>query len=145
MKTTRLRIESDGTPQGTRVTTEDGTLVKGIQHLVWHLGTGGLASVAMEFKAMAIDAVGNSEIEVHPDYLSMPPDPDVTVMLAEQQTAPQGPGFSPVPQETYYCETCGKFYDDGDEICTGDDEFGEHEPTPVVATPISEKEERRGL
>lgn len=138
MKTTRLRIESDGTPQGTKVTTEDGTLVKGIQHLVWHLGTGGLASVAMEFKAMAIDAVADYEG-------SMPPDPDVTVMLAEPQTAPEGPGFSPVPQETYYCETCGKFYDDGDEICTGDDEFGEHEPTPVVATPISEKEERRGL
>jgi hypothetical protein len=135
METTRLRITSDGTPKGTRVTTEDGKLVRGVQMVNWHLGVGGLAKAYVEFAGIAVDVVGGSDAEIHPSFIH---DPDLQVVLTDPQAPPQGPGF--VTDETYIeathvCPECQALYDDEDQVCCGDDIRGEHQPTPVQPLP----------
>jgi hypothetical protein len=119
---TRLRITSDGTPRGTRVLTEDGTLVRGVQLVSWHLAVGEMARCTIEVRAVAADLVGEG---------SMPEDPTAVVTLSQDQEAPEGPGFSPPPPQ-FVCEECGAQYDDPDEVCVGEAPI-DHAPCKVVA------------
>jgi hypothetical protein len=89
---TKLRLTSDGTPQGTRVVTEDGRLIKGVQTIDWHLEIGGFARCQIEVLAVPADVVGLAE---EPEGSSLPADPTAEVELAEPQDAPDGPGFTP--------------------------------------------------
>jgi hypothetical protein len=90
MSDTRLRIISDGTPRGTRVETEGGTLIKGVQSVHWHLELDGMATVSIGVLAVAADVVGLVETG---DGGSMPEDPTSVPLLSVPQTPPQGPGF----------------------------------------------------
>jgi hypothetical protein len=119
---TRLRITSDGTPRGTRVFTEDGTLVRGVQLVAWHLSTGELARCTIEVRAVAVDLVGEG---------SMPEDPTAVVTLAQDQEAPEGPGFAPVAAG-FQCPECAAQYDDPDEVCAG---TAEEDHVPCRVTP----------
>jgi hypothetical protein len=114
---------SDGTPSGTKVFTEDGTLVKGVQLVSWHLGIGELARCTIEVRAVAVDLVGDG---------SMAEDPTAVATLIEAQEAPEGPGFPPLPD--YHCPECEMEYSDPDEVCVGSVEYGEHVPRKVVET-----------
>lgn len=87
---TRLRLTSDGTPGGTRITTEDGTLVKGVQDVTWKLEIGGFARMQIEVLAVAADVVGLVEV----DEFSLLQDPMAIPELAEPQDPPQGLGLS---------------------------------------------------
>lgn len=134
---TRVRITSDGTPQGTRVTTEDGTLLKGIQMVAWQMSISGLARVQVEFVGVAVDLVGLVETDS-----SFPEDPTAIVSLAVPQEVPEGPGFperAVAPEahatEWYRCPECQTLYDDPDQVCGGDDIRGEHRPRRVVHDP----------
>jgi hypothetical protein len=109
MDEVRLRITSDGTPKGTRVVTEDGTLIRGVQLVSWHLSTGEMARCTIEVRAVAVDLVGEG---------SMPEDPTAVVTLNQPQEAPEGPGF----RARYHCPECLRSagrYDDPDEVCAG--------------------------
>lgn len=119
MSETRLRVTSDGTPRGTRVFTEDGTLIRGVQLVAWHLSTGELARCTIEVRGVAVDLVGEG---------SMPEDPTAVVMLNQPQEAPEGPGFPP----QFVCQECGAQYDDPDEVCVGEAPI-DHAPCKVVA------------
>jgi hypothetical protein len=87
---TRVRITSDGTPHGTRVETEDGTLIKGVQAVRWSLDVGGMAKVSIDVLAVAADVVGLVEEE----DASFPEDPTSVPLLAMPQNPPEGPGFN---------------------------------------------------
>jgi hypothetical protein len=87
---TRVRITSDGTPRGTRVETEDGTLIKGVQSVRWHLDLDGMARASIDVLAVAVDVVGLVETE---EGGSMPEDPTSVPLLAKPQNPPDGPGF----------------------------------------------------
>lgn len=136
MSTTRLRVTSDGTPEGTRVVTEDGTLVKGVQMVSWQLTVTGMARLQVELLGVAVDLVGLVETEG-----SMPKDPTAVVELAVPQEPPEGPGFPEWPtvdqehdDDWYRCPECRTLYDDADQICVGDD-IKEHQPVKVVPAP----------
>jgi hypothetical protein len=125
MDEARLRITSDGTPQGTRVFTEDGTLIRGVQLVSWHLSTSEMARCTIEVRAVAVDLVGEG---------SMPEDPMAVVMLTQPQEPPQGPGFTHRPgasEGAYHCPACGMRYADPDEVCAGPT-MEEHPPSKVV-------------
>lgn len=91
MSETRVRIISDGTPRGTRVETEDGTLIKGVQSVRWHLEIDGLARASIDVLAVALDVVGLVEAD---DDGSIPEDPTSVPLLSVPQDPPEGPGFS---------------------------------------------------
>lgn len=150
MKTTRLRVTSDGTPGGTKVMTEDGTLVKGVQFANWHLDLSGHARLQIEVSGVAADVVGLVEVE----DASFLEDPTALVSLDVPQDPPEGPGFTEEGRryteggvvraiaETlapevrfepgYVCTVCGTLHDDVDMFCTGDDIIGTHQPFRVV-------------
>lgn len=149
MSQTRLRLTSDGTARGTKITTEDGTLIKGVQMVAWQLALDGkFARMQVEFVGVALDVVGLVEV----DGSSFPEDPMVVrPQLEVPQDPPEGPGFvdrAPTPEEhatqLYRCPDCGAMYDDPDEICTGDDINGAHDPMKLVPGPtfIEEDAER---
>lgn len=100
---TRLRLTSDGTPQGTRIETEDGTLVKGIQKVRWSLEMGKFAKLQLEVLAVPVDVVGDL---VDFDDTSMPLDTNQVPLLQEPQDAPEGPGFPEEPPPPP-CLECG--------------------------------------
>lgn len=122
---TRLRIISDGTPQGTKLLTEDGQMVRNVQLISWHLAIGGNARCVVEIYAMAADTIGLVEVEGS----SMLEDPTAVPILNDPQQAPAGPGFEDI---LYACPVCGVRYDDPAIMCVGDDILGDHEPTRVV-------------
>jgi hypothetical protein len=86
---TRVRIISDGTPRNTRVETEDGTLIKGVQAIGWRLEVGGMAVATIDVLAVAVDVVGLVE-----DDGSVPEDPTSVPLLSVPQEPPPGPGFA---------------------------------------------------
>jgi hypothetical protein len=120
MDEVRLRITSDGTPKGTRVVTEDGKLIRGVQLVSWHLSTAEMARCTIEVRAVAVDLVGEG---------SMPEDPTAVVTLNQPQEAPEGPGF----RARYHCPECGLEYLDPDEVCAGP-MMEHHAPCKVVET-----------
>lgn len=96
MNAQRVRITSDGTPQGTRVELEDGTLIKGVQKVTWINEIRGFARVQLELLAVPVDVVGLVDM----DDTSMPTDPESVPLLQEPQDAPEGPGLFPVHPAT---------------------------------------------
>lgn len=87
-KRTRLRIVSDGTPVGTKIYTEDGALLRGVQMVNWHLEIGGFATVQVELVGVPLDVVGLLE-----DEGSIPEDPSSVPELLDAEKPPEGPGF----------------------------------------------------
>lgn len=77
MAETKLRLVSDGTPHGTRLTTEDGTLIKGVQAVEWKIEVGGFARATVEILALAAEVVGLVELE----EASIPEDPTAVPVL----------------------------------------------------------------
>lgn len=152
----RLRVTSDGTPRGTRVITEDGKLVKGVQMVSWQLMIDGFARVQVELAGVAADLVGLVDVE-DSSFLE---DPMVVVEMAVPQEPPEGPGFTErtdtIPPEeirnaalntvasaeeisnetlrsyTHVCPICGDLYRDPDQVCAGGEDKGEHVPAKVV-------------
>lgn len=123
MNAQRVRITSDGTPQGTRVELEDGTLIKGVQKVAWTNEVRGFARVQLELLATAVDVVGLVDL----DDVSMPTDPESVPLLQEPQDVPEGPGFflPPLPatdgaresrERLGLCVECG-FIDDHHPGC----------------------------
>lgn len=86
---TRLRVTSDGTSTGTRVETEDGQLVHGIQRIEWRAEIGAFAVLSIDVLAVACDVVGL----VPSDDGSMPEDPTAIPLQRMAQEPPEGPGF----------------------------------------------------
>jgi hypothetical protein len=83
---TRLRLKSDGTPSGTRIETEDGTLIKGVQSVVWSLpDVNGFARMQIEVLGVAAHVVGL----VEEDEASMLKDPTAIPQLSDPQEAPE--------------------------------------------------------
>lgn len=83
MAETRLRVVSDGTPRNTRVETEDGTLVKGVQAVQWNLELNGHAKIKIEVLGVAANVVGLVEHEG-----SLLEDPEAIPELAVPQDPP---------------------------------------------------------
>lgn len=57
----KLRIESDGTPAGTRVLDENGKAIENVVGLTWELGVGGIARCKMQLVATPVDVVGTED------------------------------------------------------------------------------------
>lgn len=57
----KLVIESDGTPAGTYLRTEDGFAIEGVQSIVWKLNVlEGFADVQLTMKKIPLTAVGET-------------------------------------------------------------------------------------
>jgi hypothetical protein len=126
---TRLRIVSDGTAAGTRVETEDGTLVKGIQGLVWSLQIGGAARVHLDVLAVPVNLIGLQEGDG-----SLPEDPQGGFVVSEPQEAPKGVDFPPPINYGFRCPECGLMWKNPETECSGAEE-GEHQPVRVSQDP----------
>lgn len=50
----RLRVESDGTSQGTEVIAEDGTRITNVTAVRWGLDAGGLGRVTLELQDVEV-------------------------------------------------------------------------------------------
>ena len=59
----RLRIISDGTPQGTKVLDGNGRLIKGISQVTWSVEYGKRASATLTFNNVDVDVIGEEELE----------------------------------------------------------------------------------
>lgn len=59
----RIRIISDGTPRNTRVETEDGQLLKGVQKIRWELDIDGLARAQILFVGVPVNVEGEEDEE----------------------------------------------------------------------------------
>lgn len=59
----RLRIISDGTPQGTRVLDGNGRMIKGIASVTWNVDASGRAKATLTFNNVAVDVIGHEESE----------------------------------------------------------------------------------
>ena len=57
----RVRIESDGTPYGTRVFNKDGTEIPLVTEIDWHLSMDGLATARITLFNVEIVAMGDAE------------------------------------------------------------------------------------
>lgn len=62
----RLRLESDGTPRGTKVTNADtGQMIKGVQSITWDCAIGEPhATLRMEVSGVEVDAKALSSAEM---------------------------------------------------------------------------------
>lgn len=58
--TSNIRIESDGTPQGTKVFTTAGERLKGIRRVEWSVEAGKLAIAKIEARLVEVTAVGKT-------------------------------------------------------------------------------------
>lgn len=54
----KLRIVSDGTYGGTRVTTADGREIKGVTEVRWSIEVPGIAELSIKVRGVPIDAEG---------------------------------------------------------------------------------------
>lgn len=94
---TWLRIKSDGTPHGTRIETEDGQMIRGVQGVEWRLELGSVARVTIDVVKLPADVVGLAEVSES----SLLEDPTAVWQSHIEDEAPEGPGF---PER---CSECG--------------------------------------
>lgn len=62
----KLKIVSDGTPRGTKVMTESGEVIDGVNNIFWQIGVEGLscADITIGALPLTLTVPGNAEVDI---------------------------------------------------------------------------------